>query len=235
MIPGEYFLDDEPIEINAGRADGADRGHQSRRPAGAGRIALPFLRGEPLRSFSIARAAYGMRLNIAGRHRGALRAGRTREVELVALGGDARGARPQRLVEGALDDRRDAPARAASALERAVTRLTDRHENRSPHLRRPLRADDRRSHPPRRHRPHRPHRARLHDVRRRGEVRRRQGDSRRHGAVADGDARRRRARSRHHQRRHRRQHRHLQGRRRHPRRPHRRDRQGGQSRASWTA
>ena len=38
----------------------------------------------------------------------------------------------------------------------------------------------------------------LDHLRRRGEVRRRQGDPRRHGAVADGDARRRRARSRHH-------------------------------------
>ena len=46
---------------------------------------------------------------------------------------------------------------------------------------------------------------------------------------------RRRARPRHHQRRHRRRTRHLQGRRRHPRRPDLRDRQGRESRASWTA
>ena len=58
------------------------------------------------------------------------------------------------------------------------------------------------------------------DLRRRSEVRRRQGHSRRHGPVAGGDARGRCARSRHHQRRHRRQHRHLQGRRRRSRRPH---------------
>ena len=68
-------------------------------------------------------------------------------------------------------------------------------------------------------------------LRRRGEVRRRQGDPRRHGTVADGHARRRRARPGHHLGRHRRQHRHLQGRRRHSRRPHLGDRQERATRA----
>ena len=56
MIPGEYLLRDEHDRDQRGPRDGVDRGHQSRRSADAGRIALPFLRGEPLARRSIARA-----------------------------------------------------------------------------------------------------------------------------------------------------------------------------------
>ena len=86
----------------------------------------------------------------------------------------------------------------------------------------------RRPHSPGGHRAPGPRRARPDDVWRRSHLRRRQGDPRRDGAVADRHPCRRRARSGHHLGGHRRQRRHLQGGRRHPRRPHLRHRQGRQ-------
>ena len=114
MIPGEYFLDDEPIEINRGRATvRIDVANHGDRPVQVGSHChffevnryLVFDRG----------AAYGMRLNIPAGTAVRLEPGDTREVELVALGGSRVVAGLNRLVDGRLDDGR---VRAA-ALERA--------------------------------------------------------------------------------------------------------------------
>ena len=109
--------------------------------------------------------------------------------------------------------------------------LKDTDETGSPHLRRPLRSHDRRSRPPGRYRSRHSDRARLDRLRRRGEVRRRQGHSRRHGSIADGEPRDRITGPRHHVGHRDRLDRHLQGRRRHPGRPHRGDRKIRQPRS----
>ena len=94
---------------------------------------------------------------------------------------------------------------------------------------RDVRPDDRRPDQARRHRPVHRGRARPDDLRRGGQVRRRQGHSRRHGAIA-GVAGRGRGRYGHHQRADRRSLGHRQGRCGDQERPHRADRQGRQSR-----
>ena len=96
-------------------------------------------------------------------------------------------------------------------------------------LRRNVRPHDRRPNPPRRHRARDRGREGFHHLRRGGEVRRRQGDPRRHGTGAD-DPRAGRRRHRHHQRRHPRSLGDRQSRRRLEGRAHRGDRQGRQSR-----
>ena len=233
MIPGEYFLDDDPIELNRRAGDAAARGGQPRRSAGAGGLALPFLRGEPL---SRVRSRRGL-WHAPERARPAPRSGSSRATPArwsSWRSAASRGrVRPQSPGRGAARRcGRCAPRR--SSAPKSSERPTP-HENRSTNLLGSLRTDHRRSHPSGRHGPRHPHRGRCDRVWRRGEVRRRQGDSRRHGAVALGDAPGRHARSRHHERRHRRQHRHPEGRCRHSRRPHRRDRQGRAIPASWTA
>ena len=95
-------------------------------------------------------------------------------------------------------------------------------------LRRDVRTDQGRPPAPRRHRARDRGREGFHHLRRGGEVRRRQGDPRRHGAGAD-DERARRRRHRHHQRGHPRPLGDREGRRRLERRPHPRHRQGRQS------
>ena len=74
MIPGELFIKDGEIELNAGRADGDAQRRQHRRPADPGRLALSFLRnqsGAAIRPREGARHAARHRR----RHRGAVRAG----------------------------------------------------------------------------------------------------------------------------------------------------------------
>ena len=103
MIPGEYFLNAEPIEINAGRA--------TVRVAVANRGDRPIQVGSHFHFFEANRAlafdreaAYGMRLNIAAGTAVRFEPGDTREVELVALGGRREVHGLNGLVEGALDD-----------------------------------------------------------------------------------------------------------------------------------
>ena len=86
MIPGEMFIKDGEIELNEGRktvtltvANTGDR------PIQVGSH-YHFFETNPALKFD-RKKARGMRLDIAGRHRGALRAGQTREVTLVALAG----------------------------------------------------------------------------------------------------------------------------------------------------
>src|SRR3989440_4325305 len=86
MIPGEYFLSADAIEINAGRPtrhlDVTNRGD---RPIQVGSHCHFF---EVNRALDFDReAAYGMRLNIPAGTAVRFEPGDTREIELVALGG----------------------------------------------------------------------------------------------------------------------------------------------------
>ena len=103
MIPGEYLLASEPIELNAGRATRtmtvSNRGD---RPVQVGSHCHFF---EANRFLAFDRvAAYGMRLNIAAGTAVRFEPGDTREVELVALGGTREVFGLNQLVEGPLDD-----------------------------------------------------------------------------------------------------------------------------------
>ena len=86
MIPGEYFLKNEPIEANHGRATASI--------AVANRGDRPIQVGSHCHFFEVNRAldfdrptAYGMRLNIPAGTAVRFEPGDTKEVELVALGG----------------------------------------------------------------------------------------------------------------------------------------------------
>src|SRR5947199_7797610 len=103
MIPGEYLLRSEPIELNAGRA--------TRRIEVSNRGDRPIQVGSHCHFFEVNRAlgfdrvaAYGMRLNIAAGTAVRFEPGDTREVELVAIGGTRAVFGFNRLVEGRLDD-----------------------------------------------------------------------------------------------------------------------------------
>lgn len=86
MIPGEYILESQPIEANAGRATVrivvTNRGD---RPIQVGSHCHFF---EVNRALDFARqTAYGMRLSIPAGTAVRFEPGDTKEVELVALGG----------------------------------------------------------------------------------------------------------------------------------------------------
>ena len=103
MIPGEYLLASDPIELNAGRAttrlDVSNRGD---RPV---QVGSHFHFFEVNRHLAFDRAAaYGMRLNIAAGTAVRFEPGDTREVELVAIGGTREIHGLNRLVEGRVDD-----------------------------------------------------------------------------------------------------------------------------------
>jgi urease subunit beta len=86
MIPGEYFLKNEPVEANLGRA--------TSRTVVTNRGDRPIQVGSHCHFFEVNRAldfdrdaAYGMRLNIPAGTAVRFEPGDTKEVELVALGG----------------------------------------------------------------------------------------------------------------------------------------------------
>ena len=120
MIPGEYLLASEPIEINKGRptrrlevANTGDRPVQ---------VGSHFHFPEVNRCLVFDRAAaYGMRLNIAAGTAVRFEPGDTREVELVAIGGSREVIGLNRLVEGALDVGGIREA-ARTALDRFMSR-----------------------------------------------------------------------------------------------------------------
>ena len=102
MIPGEYFLKDEPVEANVGRATSTvtvtNRGDR------------PIQVGSHCHFFEVNRAlafdrqsAYGMRLNIAAGTAVRFEPGDTKEVQLVALGGSRTVYGINGLVNGNLD------------------------------------------------------------------------------------------------------------------------------------
>src|SRR6266542_2547545 len=103
MIPGEYFLESEPVEINAGRP--------TRRLAVTNRGDRPIQVGSHCHFFEVNRwlsfdreKAYGMRLNIAAGTAVRFEPGDDREVELVALGGTRIVHGLNGLTDGPLDD-----------------------------------------------------------------------------------------------------------------------------------
>jgi len=115
MIPGEYLLGSDPIELNAGRA--------TRTIAVSNRGDRPIQVGSHFHFFEVNRwltfdraAAYGMRLNIPAGTAVRFEPGDTREVELVAIGGARAICGLNRLVEGELD-RADVRADALKAVE----------------------------------------------------------------------------------------------------------------------
>jgi urease beta subunit len=103
MIPGEYFLAADAIELNAGRptkritvSNGGDR------PVQVGSHCHFF---EVNRRLAFDRAtAYGMRLNVPAGTAVRFEPGDTREVELVAIGGTREVFGLNQLVEGPLDE-----------------------------------------------------------------------------------------------------------------------------------
>jgi len=119
MIPGEYFLSDDPIDINTGRAtrriEVTNRGD---RPVQVGSHCHFFEANRYL--FFDRAAAYGMRLNIAAGTAVRFEPGDTREVELVAIGGRREVYGLNGLVDGALDDAavRDRAMAAVREFER---------------------------------------------------------------------------------------------------------------------
>jgi urease subunit gamma/beta len=103
IIPGEYLLAADPIELNAGRP--------TARVEVANRGDRPIQVGSHYHFFEVNRflhfdraAAYGMRLNIAAGTAVRFEPGDTREVELVAIGGTREMVGLNRLVDGRLDD-----------------------------------------------------------------------------------------------------------------------------------
>lgn len=102
MIPGEYFLQDGEIEINAGRPTVRLRvDNAGDRPIQVGSHAHFFEVNRALR-FDRARA-YGCRLNIPAGTAVRFEPGEGRDVELVALAGLRRVYGMNGLVGGALD------------------------------------------------------------------------------------------------------------------------------------
>jgi urease beta subunit len=120
MIPGEYFLASDPIEINVGRL--------TRRVEVANTGDRPVQVGSHFHFFEVNRAlvfdrgaAYGMRLNVASGTAVRFEPGDRREVELVAIGGVREVIGLNHLVDGALDS---GAVREASrtAVDRFVSR-----------------------------------------------------------------------------------------------------------------
>jgi len=102
VIPGEYFLQDGEIEINAGRPTVRLRvDNAGDRPIQVGSHAHFFEVNRALR-FDRARA-YGCRLNIPAGTAVRFEPGEGRDVELVALAGLRRVYGMNGLVGGALD------------------------------------------------------------------------------------------------------------------------------------
>src|SRR5262245_33677636 len=116
MIPGECFLRDEPIEINAGRpAQRLEVTNRADRPIQVGSHCHFF---ETNRALAFDRAAaYGMRLNIPAGTAVRFEPGDTREIELVAIAGGREVYGLRGFVNGRLDD--DAVRRRAIEAARA--------------------------------------------------------------------------------------------------------------------
>jgi urease subunit beta len=103
MIPGEYFLADDAIELNAGRPTvRVEVSNTGDRPVQVGSH-FHFFEVNRALTFD-RRAAYGMRLNIAAGTAVRFEPGDTKEVELVAIGGTREVYGLNGLVNGPLGD-----------------------------------------------------------------------------------------------------------------------------------
>ena len=118
MVPGEYLLARDAIEINAGRL--------TRRLEVANSGDRPVQVGSHFHFFEVNRGlvfdravAYGMRLNIASGTAVRFEPGDTVDVELVAIGGSREVIGLNRLVDGALDAETTRES-ARTALDRFV-------------------------------------------------------------------------------------------------------------------
>ena len=119
MIPGEYLLASDAIEINAGRPTRRlEIANTGDRPVQVGSH-FHFLEVNRCLTFDRA-AAYGMRLNIAAGTAVRFEPGDTVEVELVAVGGSREVIGLNRLVDGALDAEAVREA-ARAALDRFMS------------------------------------------------------------------------------------------------------------------
>jgi urease subunit beta len=111
MIPGEFFVDDGEIELNAGRKTVTVKvANTGDRPIQVGSH-YHFFETNPALDFDRA-AAYGHRLNIAAGTAVRFEPGQGRTVELVELAGDRRVYGFRRQVMGELEA--SAPKGAAS-------------------------------------------------------------------------------------------------------------------------
>jgi len=113
MIPGELFLRDEPVELNAGRERVRIRvDNAGDRPIQVGSHTHFFEVNRHLRFDRV--RAYGCHLNIPAGTALRFEPGEGREIELVPFGGARRVFGMSGLVSGSLDDER------AHALQRAA-------------------------------------------------------------------------------------------------------------------
>jgi urease beta subunit len=117
VIPGEWLLADEPIEINAGR--------RKRRLSVRNTGDRPIQVGSHFHFFEVNRvlefdrpAALGMRLDVPSGQSIRFEAGDERDVELVAFGGHGRVIGFSGLLDGAISSR----SAAANARQRAERR-----------------------------------------------------------------------------------------------------------------
>lgn len=130
MIPGEYFLESHPVEINAHRTTRTVAVHNvGDRPIQVGSHCHFF---EVNRFLSFDRdAAYGMRLNIAAGTAVRFEPGDSREVELVAIGGSRTVFGLNGLTQGRLDDP-EVRANAIAAVRRFTTGIRSGISNQEP-------------------------------------------------------------------------------------------------------
>lgn len=105
MIPGEYFIDNGTLELNAGRETiQVDVSNTGDRPV---QVGSHFHFAETNAALAFDRnAARGFRLNIAAGTAVRFEPGQVRKVELVALAGDRIVIGFNAAVMGPLDDRR---------------------------------------------------------------------------------------------------------------------------------
>ena len=102
MIPGEYFLKSDPIDLNQGRSTARiEVTNSGDRPIQVGSH-CHFFEVNTALNFD-RRTAYGMRLNIPAGTAVRFEPGDTKEVELVALGGTRTVFGINGLVNGKLD------------------------------------------------------------------------------------------------------------------------------------
>ena len=102
MIPGEYFLKSDPIDLNQGRSTARiEVTNSGDRPIQVGSH-CHFFEVNTALNFN-RRTAYGMRLNIPAGTAVRFEPGDTKEIELVALGGTRTVFGINGLVNGKLD------------------------------------------------------------------------------------------------------------------------------------